>query len=144
MKKFNIYKNYGVLTAEKRAAYTVGNPHAYAKCYDRLTVEALRAGRFGRMRAASCAQRPRMALFMPSVTSCAATSRPLSASGRRRPLAGFTHCACAAWRSTKNLQSILDIYTQRRSITDRLFYCLKKQSLISSRFFALSLIIYIY
>lgn len=39
MKYFNIYKNYGVLAAEKRAVYTVGGPSSTAKCYDRLTVE---------------------------------------------------------------------------------------------------------
>lgn len=40
MKQFAIYKNYGVLGAEKRAVYTVGVPSSTAKCYDRLTVEA--------------------------------------------------------------------------------------------------------
>ena len=40
MKQFDIYKNYGVLTAEKRAVYTVGGPSSTAKCYDKLTVEA--------------------------------------------------------------------------------------------------------
>lgn len=40
MKQFDIFKNYGVLAAEKRAVYTVGVPISTAKCYDRLTVEA--------------------------------------------------------------------------------------------------------
>lgn len=40
MTQFDIYKNYGVLGAEKRAVYTVGVPSSTAKCYDRLTVEA--------------------------------------------------------------------------------------------------------
>lgn len=40
MKQFDIYKNYGVLAAEKRAVYTVGGPSSTAKCYDKLTVEA--------------------------------------------------------------------------------------------------------
>lgn len=40
MKQFDIYKNYGVLTAEKRAVYTVGGPSSTAKCYDKLAVEA--------------------------------------------------------------------------------------------------------
>lgn len=40
MKQFDIYKNYGVLTAEKRAVYSVGGTNMTAKCYDKLTVEA--------------------------------------------------------------------------------------------------------
>lgn len=40
MKQFDIYKNYGILTAEKRAVYSVGGTSMTATCYDKLTVEA--------------------------------------------------------------------------------------------------------
>lgn len=39
MKVFEIYQNYGVLTAEKRSRYTYGAEHPHATCSDRLTVE---------------------------------------------------------------------------------------------------------
>lgn len=39
MTQFDIYKNYGVLGAEKRAVYSVGGTSMTATCYDKLTVE---------------------------------------------------------------------------------------------------------
>lgn len=39
MKTLEIYKNYGVLAAEKRNVYTYGREHAHAVCSDKLTVE---------------------------------------------------------------------------------------------------------
>lgn len=38
MKTIEIYKNYGVLAAEKRNVYTFGAPHATATCSDKITV----------------------------------------------------------------------------------------------------------
>lgn len=37
--KLSIYKNYGVLGAEKRCVYTYGNPHATATCWDEILVQ---------------------------------------------------------------------------------------------------------
>lgn len=37
--QFEIYKNYGVLGADKRAVYTYGGEHHTAKCSDKMTVE---------------------------------------------------------------------------------------------------------
>lgn len=39
MKTINIYRNYGVLAAEKRYVYTYGAEHAHATVSDELTVE---------------------------------------------------------------------------------------------------------
>lgn len=38
-KVIEIYCNYGVLAAEKRNAYTYGNPHSHAVCSDKIIVE---------------------------------------------------------------------------------------------------------
>ena len=38
MQTIDIYKNYGVLAAEKRNVYTFGAPHATATCSDKMTV----------------------------------------------------------------------------------------------------------
>ena len=38
MKTIEIYKNYGVLAAEKRNVYTFGAPHATATCNDKMKV----------------------------------------------------------------------------------------------------------
>ena len=38
MKTFEIYKNYGVLAAEKRNLYTFGAEHPAATCSDKMTV----------------------------------------------------------------------------------------------------------
>lgn len=39
MKTLEIYRNFGVLAAEKRYIYTFGNPNPTAAAYDTLTVE---------------------------------------------------------------------------------------------------------
>ena len=39
MSSFKIYKNYGVLGAEKRNVYTYGNPHYRGVCSDELKVK---------------------------------------------------------------------------------------------------------
>lgn len=38
MQTINIYKNYGVLAAEKRTVYTFGVEHPHATCSDKMTV----------------------------------------------------------------------------------------------------------
>lgn len=38
MMDFKIYRNYGVLTAEKRDVYTYGGQHFRATCSDEITV----------------------------------------------------------------------------------------------------------
>ncbi len=38
MQEIKIYKNYGVLGAEKRNVYTYGGEHAHATCSDEMTV----------------------------------------------------------------------------------------------------------
>lgn len=39
MRTITIYKNYGVLAAEKRYVYTYGAPHPNAVCSDRMEAE---------------------------------------------------------------------------------------------------------
>lgn len=39
MAEIEIYKNYGVLTKEKRSVYTYGNKHPHAICSDKIVVE---------------------------------------------------------------------------------------------------------
>lgn len=39
METMEIFKNYGVLGAEKRNIYTYGGEHAHAVCSDKITVE---------------------------------------------------------------------------------------------------------
>lgn len=39
METIKIYRNYGVLTAEKRNIYTFGVPHNTATCWDEIEVE---------------------------------------------------------------------------------------------------------
>jgi len=38
MQEIKIYKNYGVLAAEKRKVYTYGGEHVHATCSDEMTV----------------------------------------------------------------------------------------------------------